>query len=636
MPTKRFKYIFPSVFIALAIAVCFVVLWVNRQGQREVERFLNPEYPPVETLRVSRQISTQPHGNMLVFAQSSDIRDYIKWDDLHWMATNAGLAVGEADKVMVFHRPGGLPATELLRIALFRDEVVALAPEGLLVVRNGRQVRLGELTVELFRPASDQQFLDMAVKGETLWLLAMKGARGQILQFDGRSFYWVADFPGNATARLAMLHDRPVVGTAQGDLWVLEGFGEQAERKNLWSPERGDLTVTCLENLVDDLFVGTPTGAYRVDRLSAEPVLEGFAVSAVGLWNKEIWVGGPTGVVRSLKNSERFELGAPIHRLRGETTGLIAGGGDGLWTIVRDGQPTRTVAIEALRPFPEPYLTALLPRPGGGLLVGGLNRGLSLLDPAQPPARPAALEELGINDLEADGPLVWAATTNGLFELDGSLAERRRYTDKNGLPHRYVSAVTVGEEGVTLATTAGLAQIRPDGIRAIYALHGLAGNHLYCLTKWADGFATGGLAGLSLIGGPGGLSVQRNVTATDGGLPHNWVQAVAADGPRLMIGTYGGGVAVLEGDGPAVPAPKTAGMSINPGAALQVGNVTLFGTLLNGILVGIDGKEWSVFQEDLPSANVTALAGDETGVWVGTDRGLAFLPWEQLMQGLAQ
>jgi len=634
MPHNRHKFIFLFIIIVLAATLVLVVLQVNRRTQREVAHFLEPNHPALETRRVAGQASTKPPGDMLVFAQSENIRDCLSLDGLYWMATNAGLAVGDSGKALVFHRPGGLPVTELLRIALFRDEIIALAPEGLLAVRGAGQVRLGELTIELYAPAEETRFLDMVVAGETLWLLALYGERGRIFQFDGRTFYWVADFPGDATARLALLAERPVVGTARGELWLLDGFGASADRRSLWPPDRGGETITCLENVGGDLLVGTPTGLFRIDRLAVEPLLEGFAVSAAGVWGGEIWVGGPTGTVRSLKGGTPVELGAAVHRLRGEEAGLIAAGDDGLWVIRPDGGAERAVPIEPLRPFSEPYITALLPRPGGEVLVGGLNRGLALLNPAQPPARPAGLGELGINDLEADGPNVWAATTNGLYQLDGSLAERRKYTEKNGLPHRYVSATTAGEQGVTLASTAGLAQIRPDGIRAIYALHGLAGNHLYCLTRWADGLAVGGLAGLSLVGGPGGLAVLRNITAADGGLPHNWVNAVVADGPRLLIGTYGGGVAVLEGDGPVRPAPETAGISVNPGAGLQVGNVTLFGTLSNGLLVGRSNRGWSVFREALPSLNVTALAGDERGLWVGTDRGLAFLPWEQLMQAL--
>jgi hypothetical protein len=164
-------------------------------------------------------------------------------------------------------------------------------------------------------------------------------------------------------------------------------------------------------------------------------------------------------------------------------------------------------------------------------------------------------------------------------------------------------------------------------------LHGLAAIIMYCLTRWADGLAVGGLAGLSLVGGPGGLAVLRNITAADGGLPHNWVNAVVADGPRLLIGTYAG----RGGLGGRRTGPSGAGNGRDigqSGAGLQVGNVTLFGTLSNGLLVGRSNRGWSVFREALPSLNVTALAGDERGLWVGTDRGLAFLPWEQLMQAL--
>ena len=172
-----------------------------------------------------------------------------------------------------------------------------------------------------------------------------------------------------------------------------------------------------------------------------------------------------------------------------------------------------------------------------------------------------------------------------------------------------------------------MARIAPEGVQAINAFHGLAGNHLYCLARHGQYLLVGGLAGASLLGGEDGLTVQRNYTAAAGGLPHNWVHAIVAEENRWWVGTYGGGVAVIEGSADAIPVRATAGVSVNPGAGVRFGPHVIFGTLNHGLLIARDRNEWEFFTTGLPSLNVTALASGPEALWVGTDRGLARIPF---------
>jgi hypothetical protein len=130
-----------------------------------------------------------------------------------------------------------------------------------------------------------------------------------------------------------------------------------------------------------DLLVGTPTGLFRIDRLAVEPLLERFRGVGGGSVGREIWVGGPTGTVRSLKGGTPVELGAAVHRLRGEEAGLIAAGDDGLWVIRPDGG-AEGGADRTLAAVFRTVHHRLASSPGGEVLVGGLNRGLALLNPA--------------------------------------------------------------------------------------------------------------------------------------------------------------------------------------------------------------------------------------------------------------
>jgi len=341
--------------------------------------------------------------------------------------------------------------------------------------------------------------------------------------------------------------------------------------------------------------------------------------------DQRLWLGDAEGRLQTADGEVVYELGAAIHGIRPGGEGTLVATAVGVYGFEPGGSPRPLVGPDRLAPFPEGYVTALLPRPDGRVLVGTMNRGLAEFDPSTGRSARVVLPRLGINRVVAAGERFWVATTNGLFELDAALTVKRRLNPEGGLPHRYVSSVLVGEDGVYATTSGGLAALTPRGLRAIDSFHGLAGNHLYSLARRGGVLAVGGLAGLTLVEVAGGLRATRTFTAAEG-LPHNWVNAVVASGDAFFAGTYGGGVVVIDEEDRATAVTDTAGISINPEAGLATGEFIVFGTLTQGILVRRDGR-WTRTDRGLPSVNVTALAAGEGGLWVGLDRGLAFLPW---------
>jgi ligand-binding sensor domain-containing protein len=619
------------------IALIFVLisggyaLFIARRATGQYRRILDPSLKPIATRRVSRQLPAATLAGVRTFPFAAGVRDALPAAGRFLLAGDAGLASLSNAGAEAFHRANGLPASALLRLTALGDAVAGLAPEGLLVVRADWSSPSLRPAVDRYAPADGARLVDLAESGGQIWVLDEKG---RILQFAGDRFWLYAQTPPAPAACLATLGGRPAVGALRGDLWLIEGKGEAARRQSLWPSAANQGLILALVADEPALLVGVPDGLWRVDRLGATQLLAGSAVSAAARWDTDVWVGGPDGQLRNLAGDRRWPLGAPIHRLRAAGATLLAATDDGLWLLDGAGPPRRAAGAEALKPLAEPYVTALAALPNGDVLAGGLNHGLQRLTPDRPPAAPAALANLGVNRIVADGDRVWVATTNGLFQLDGALSVRKRWTDRDGLPHRYVASVLADGDGATVATSAGLAQLAPGRVRAIDAFHGLAGNHLYCLTRWGRNLAVGGLAGLSLVGGPDGLTPLRNLAAPQDGLPHNWVNALLADGDRLLIGTYGGGLAVVEGDGPARPLAGTAGISVNPEAALHYGGYYLFGTLTRGVAVSRDGRRWVFLEQPLLSPNVTALAGAPDGLWLGFDRGLMRLPWETVSQAL--
>ena len=166
--------------------------------------------------------------------------------------------------------------------------------------------------------------------------------------------------------------------------------------------------------------------------------------------------------------------------------------------------------------------------------------------------------------------------------------------------------------------------------QSLYAFEGLVNNHVYALGVREDGETLAGtLGGLSLVRHE---TVQRNLTATNSGLKHNWVTAIVLDEKDGWdIGTYGAGVMQMSHDGTVTA--LTPAFVVNPNAMLRTRNHLLVGSLSNGLWVEtLSTGKWSDVLNGLPSKNVTALAERDGAIYVGTDNGLVKIAEESLGQ----
>jgi ligand-binding sensor domain-containing protein len=121
-------------------------------------------------------------------------------------------------------------------------------------------------------------------------------------------------------------------------------------------------------------------------------------------------------------------------------------------------------------------------------------------------------------------------------------------------------------------------------------------------------------------------SVRRNLTVTNSGLKHNWVTAIVPSGDpgAWFVGTYGGGIMLLDKDGRFVPMEgATRDMDVSPNAMLATQSHIFAGTLGNGLWVWSRARgRWVQITAGLPSQNVTAIAEHGGEVYVGTENGL--------------
>ncbi|MDP8225946.1 MAG: hypothetical protein P9L99_21475 [Candidatus Lernaella stagnicola] len=604
------------------IVIAFV-LWSLARTDREIDRLKSGQLSALPTARETHEAHIAARGGARVFPYAADCHDAIEFGPFVFAAASSALVRGNGASVDVFHRGGGLPATDILALAVFEGALHVLAPEGLLVAARPDG---DPLIMRRYAPRDGTRLVAMAADATQLVVLDEKG---RLLQFQNDAFFVLAPAKATAGAQMTLYQGRPAVGGPAGDLWMLTGAGDTAQRDTLWPKNVAAQPVLAVEGGEESLWVGTAGDLWRVGSFGAESAQTGAAVTAIVEADDGVWLGGPTGRLWNLDGEKEYDVGASIHGLRRAGDVLLIAADNGVWRRAAGGDPEPALPGEPLRPLPEGYVSAIAPFTGGRLLVGTLNRGLAVFDPKAGKTVATALSRLGINRVVIDGAKVWVASTNGLFVLDSKLGVQRIYNKEAGLPHRYVSSVVRHEGSTYVSTSRGLAEIGTGGVRAIDAFHGLAGNALYCLAVFGRGLVTGGLSGLTQVDTGRGLQARRSWTASAGELPHNWVHAVVPVDKEIFVGTYGGGVAVVGEDGKVRVITDTAGISINPEAAVHHDGVLCFGTVTRGLLVG-RGSRWTSFDTGLPSRNVTALAVVEDTLWVGTDHGLAGLPWNQV------
>jgi ligand-binding sensor domain-containing protein len=221
------------------------------------------------------------------------------------------------------------------------------------------------------------------------------------------------------------------------------------------------------------------------------------------------------------------------------------------------------------------------------------------------------------------------ATANGLVLFDREGKPRQVMTRRDGLIADHVTDVVFRPSGMTLATPAGLTFVDAgEAPQSLYAFQGLVNNHVYALAMQPDGDTLAGtLGGLSLLQHE---TVQRNLTAANSGLKHNWVTAVATDNSGgWAVGTYGAGVMQVSRTGhvQAVTAPFV----VNPNAMLRTARHLLVGSSAQGLWSqNLSTGRWTQTMQGLPSEDVTAFAERDGVIYVGTENGLVKIPERSL------
>ena len=323
---------------------------------------------------------------------------------------------------------------------------------------------------------------------------------------------------------------------------------------------------------------------------------------------------------------------AEVHQLFTMDDAVFALTRSGLYRMGAHGFGWQAVLRPGAAVLSDRNVSALAADSKGRLWVGYFDRGLDRLESDHGPATHVENEHVFcVNRIlpnSKDGTID-VATANGLVRFDAAGSQEQVLTRADGLIADHVTDVVSYQDGLALATPAGLTFLDATGARSMYAFQGLVNNHVYALGVSGDELMAGTLGGLSQLEKG---DVQVSYTTATPGLKHNWITAVVPVGGEWMIGTYGAGVLGLDRSGHFHSFETATGpFEINPNAMLVTANHVFAGTLGNGLYVyERQSDRWFAVERGLPSANVTALALANGYLYVGTDNGLVRVQEQKL------
>ncbi len=450
---------------------------------------------------------------------------------------------------------------------------------------------------------------------------------------------------------LANIHVTELAGD-ETDLWV--GTLDRgvlhwhAGQMDAFSEKEGlpDPQVTSLLVAGGRTFVGTPLGVavFEGGRL-ARTIAKGAFAEALGLSGGSLLVGTvDQGVLRVDVSASVKSFGAVLpetERMQLADVRKIFSASELTYAITRSGVFELEARGAGWKKVLEPPGAVLADRnisalgiAGGSVWVGYFDHGLDVLSADEEHARNVEDQHVFcVNRIVGapDDQSVAVATANGLVVFDRAGREQQVLSRADGLIADHVTDVVYRENRMVAATPAGITFFDVGGARSLYAFQGLINNHVYALALVGERVMAGTLGGLSLLERE---KIVESYSTANSELPRNWISAVSPVGHDWMVGTYGGGIALLDEFGHFHRYDVASGpIEINPNAMLTSEQHVFAGSLGRGLFIFDRATErWTNVREGLPSLNVTAFAAANGFIYIGTDNGLVRIREKEIAQ----
>ncbi|MCI0624513.1 MAG: hypothetical protein L0387_23185 [Acidobacteria bacterium] len=605
----------------------------------------------------SKVIIPQTRSGFSLLPATLQAREGVFYRDHLFVTSNQGLLQFDLSvrEVRRYTALDGLPGNHLTALVKTADAVwMAVGPQGLLNF-NGSQF-------ELFyaERASDFEVTALlALPSGELWVGTKQ--RG-LLVFRGES---AIDFTPTISARFITSlqgdHQQAAIGTFNEGAWLYrQGILTRFAKAPGESGSLLDDQVTAIAGGSEALYIGTPLGVTEIrNGKVSRNFAEGLTIHSLAIASKPMAATDQGLVSLNVAATNRLEVGQPLPAESQHTSLKKPGAGparinsllpfSGGWLALADagiyytdslehggwnrfGKKDSSIRQASNADLSEPFqladtnISALAFDQDQNLWVGYFDRGLDVFDPRG--KRLIHHEDdrvFCVNHLLAlpNGQMA-VSTANGLAVYSGTLL-RLFITEKQGLIHKAVAMThrLGGTADRWLAATAeGISLFEGNRpVQNLFALHGLANNHVYCASSLGQRTYLGTLGGISVLE-QGRIAFSWNTA--NSGLAANWVNGLAALDGQLFVGTYGGGIQSVDADGQWRDYSATIGrFEVNPNAMAVDGGRLYTGTLDRGVQIYETSQDhWKQLREGLPSQNVTAFGFTADSILIGTDRGL--------------
>lgn len=624
--SPRWRGIVALTLMTPLIAAGFVFWRATRAREFAAAEIRDRSQLPVRVIPLDRQAIS----GIEPIAASPAFRDVALYRDTIVVSARAGLHIYDRSGVLArIYRAGlELPSVELGAIAVGvaaesgePELFVATRGAGLLAF-NGSRFR------QILPSDPDLRFVTSVLVLNSGRVLLGTEKRG-LLVFDGRG--------------LAPFHDQlrtehiTALSGSDGDLWIgtlarglLHYRAGQLEDLRAALPDPQVLSIAAAEGAI---YAGTPLGVVEFrDGRRSRTLADGFFAQSLAAAPGTLRVGTEDeGVLeiplqtRPSPRSDRRDVEGPasIRRLATMEGATYAVSDATVYRYETEFRRWRPVLTAGSVVLADRNIAALAVH-SGRLWVGYFDRGLDVVEPGLDRAVHHETDAIFcVNRIvpEPSRQRTAVATANGLVLFDAGGRPRQVMGRKDGFLADHVTDVAFREDGMVVATPAGLSFVDRAGVRSLYVFHGLVNNHVYTVAARGSQTAVGTLGGLSLLDAD---AVRANFTTANSHLKHNWITALARVGDEWFAGTYGAGVLRLDASGEwsAFPDLKD-GFVVNPNAMAASGGRVYGGSLDRGLFVydAASGR-WTNTTAGLPSPNVTAIAAGDGYVYIGTDNGL--------------
>jgi ligand-binding sensor domain-containing protein len=580
-------------------------------------------------------------------------RAIVRFNDSYFVASDGGLIELDRNGKLLRHYTvlDGLPESDLLSLATYNSKLfIGTRTQGL-VEFDGSQFYIYRW------PDRTPQSIDALFADEERLLIGTRAAG--LIGFDGRQFKELT--AGAEHKRLTEINllakdgVRLFVGTFADGLWLEEGG-----RWSHFTTADGLLSNRVVGVAVanQNLFVATDFGLTfaPVAGLPTENTPARFvtfatlpSLSSLAVTDDKLVLSKDNGELFSSRTDR--ETARQVNPLAWTRSGSSAGTrvislDKSLWLLTDEGLYRADVGEgkfstnaflawgqhERNRTLTTNLVSALTIDSQARVWAGNFRRGIDVLSPkGMQLAHIESEANREINSLTNDqsSNTIMAASSAGLLRFDDSLRTTEQWGTKEGLLSNAVLQVARwdvdGENArdpqLAYATSKGLSLGARGKLRGLTTVQGLPSNSLYTVLVQGRKLYVGTLGGLAVVEDG---RVSRVFKDTNSKLTTNWVTALCAVGPRIFVGTYGGGLFELNGSGDLRSFATEVGRAVvNPNAMWSDGSRLFVGTLDGALVFDPTSQQWTQVKSELPSRTVLSITGSDNYVYFGTTGGIA-------------